>query len=154
ITHGAKDFDQLLETLLDEQPFALLHPRSAAMLARIVATQRLTDKDAEHALAIFDRVMALYGGSALDNDEKLVYVDLLDRSGRDGDAVSKLGELGIARRAPVEAAVLVANVELSRHGAGSEQWLDAFNELLAVDSLAPLALSPGTAPVLDRLEST
>lgn len=154
ITHGARDFDQLLEAVLDEVPFALLHPRSAALLARIVATQRLAESDPEYALAIFDRVLAHYGGSALDNDEKLIYVDLLEGAGRAGEVVTEVRELGIARRTPVEAAALYANVELSRHGAGSEQWLDALNDLFATDDLAPLALSPGTAPVLDRLEST
>lgn len=154
ITHGERDFRQFMDVVLDERRLPLLHPRLVALLARIVATQRLSVQDPVHALKIFDRLLLLYGESILDKEEWLVYVDLLERSGQLPETETALRDGGVEKHSPVEAAALYANVELSRYGAESEQWLGKLNRLFAIDGLAPLFLSPGRAPVLDRLEST
>ncbi|RNL49471.1 glycosyltransferase family A protein [Arthrobacter oryzae] len=154
ITGGLHDFEQFVEAMRSETPRAIVRPRTAALLAQIVTGQRLDPNDLRDALAIFEQLFHHYNDSFLNTEEKILYTDLLDRVGRADMVVSTVDSLRIAEHAPAEALVLVANAALTSEGVGTESWLSALNSLLAVDELAPLNLAPGTAPVLDRLEST
>lgn len=154
VLQEARDYDDFLAMVREETPRAFLKPRSAALLARIVVAQRTRPDDPLDALAIYDRIIKLYGVSFLNDNEKLVYADLLDRAGRSLEAVDAIKSLGISETAPADAAALVSNSEMTQTGAASTSWLDAFNAVFRVDGLDPVALAPGTAPELDRLEST
>lgn len=154
ISGGTHDFEQFLTILRRGSAPAILHPGSAALLARIVAAQRIQQSDLTDALVIYERLVGFYGESVLEGEDTIIYADLLDRVGRGDEAAKAVASLHIAEHVPAEAATLLANAALTRDGAGSELWLREFNSLLALDSLDPLHLVAGTAPVLDRLEST
>lgn len=154
ITGGVHDFDRFMAMIRSDTPRALLHPRTVILLAQIVAAQRLSPNDIHDALAIFDKLFDHYDKTSLDSEEKIVYADLLDRAGRPENVPGTVDSLRIAEYAPAEAAVLLANAALSSKGIGTETWLTFLNALFAEDELAPLSLAPGSASVLDRLEST
>lgn len=154
VTGGTHDFEQFLAMLRGDGPRAIFYPRATALLAQIVTGQRIKDTDPADALVIYDRLIELYGERILKDGHEIVYVDLLNRVGRGGEAVKAVASLRIAEHAPTEAATLVANAALTLDGAGTERWLRKFNSLLAGDDLAPLNMVAGTAPILDRLESS
>ncbi|MDR5710772.1 glycosyltransferase family 2 protein [Nesterenkonia flava] len=154
VTGGTHGYGELIGSLRSSHLRVMLKPRVAVLLARIVAGQRLFPEDFWNSLVIYECLVRLYGESVLPQEDQLVYLDLLDRAGRADDVGAAVESLRVAQHSPVDAAALVANAALTRNGAGSEEWLKAFNSVLSMDGLAPLTLSPGTAPVLDRLEST
>lgn len=154
ISGGKHNYTSLISALRSGQLRTLLRPSRAALLAQVVTAQRLDDTDPEDALLLFEQILATYGNSVLSDEEKLVYVELLDRAGRPQDARRASRALELAKLFPGDAAALEANTALAESEPGSEAWVAAFNELLALDDLDPVRLAPGTAPVLDRLEST
>lgn len=154
ITGGRHNYSSLIGALDNGELRALLHPHRATLLAQIIAAQRLEANDPAHALLIFEQVISTYGHKTLSDDEKLVFAELLDRAGRPHDVNRALQTFDLDSLIPGDAAALRANSAQASSEPGSELWLAALNELFAVDDLAPVSLAPGTAPVLDRLEST
>lgn len=154
VTGGEQNFDEFMSTIRSETPRAILRPQTATLLAQVVTAQRLSPDDLSDALTIFDQLFNHYPKSLLGTEEKIVYADLLDRAGRADELRRAVDLLRIDEDAPGDAAVLRANSALTSEGPGAELWLRSLNAVFALDKLAPLDLAPGTASVLDRLETT
>ncbi|WP_150461231.1 glycosyltransferase family 2 protein [Nesterenkonia ebinurensis] len=154
ITSGFYDYRRFIAALKQDKSKVILRPRLAVLLAKIVASQRLFKSDYENALLVFERLMTLYGESVLVDEDKIVYSDLLDILSRTEKLASGVVSLDIEAYAPGDAAALLANAQIRLAGTGSSAWLQALNELFALDELAPVGIAPGDAPLLDRLEST
>lgn len=154
ITGGRDSFEEFLAVVRGASPRAILRPRRAALLAKIVAAQRLDETDLSNALAIYERLVSIYGSTFMDDEDRTIYSDLLVQEGRPDQASEAVTALGIETRDPAEAATILTNVELAREGPATESWLKSFNSLLGIDNLAPVQVVGGTAPALDRLEAT
>lgn len=129
--------------------FTSWNKSSLTALARVVANQRLRPDDNSAAIKLYSFCERVFGASSLGRTDRQLYIECLLADGDWEQVRTKLQQYDLARKNPVHASLILANIANTDGNGGL--WERHVNSVLNVDKLSPLSVAPGAAAVIDRI---
>lgn len=120
-------------------------------LARVAANQNQRPDDSATAMRIYQFCETVFGPKALGITDRKIYLECLSDARLSTLVELKLREYGFAEIQPHQTALIMANLVNTGDGQMNEHWATWVNDVLGTDGLAPIRVSPGSGPALDRI---
>ncbi len=124
-------------------------------LITVLADQAARPADAFDARKVLEAIVRSGRAGKLRNGDKFLLLELLAQA-READLVAEYSALlGIERLDRVQSRLLAANA-IRPHSGGEQAddlaaWLDTVNQVFEWDDLEPIAIAPGSEPLMDRI---
>src|SRR5699024_506189 len=123
-------------------------------LARILANQRLSEKDIEDAIRMFSFATNFFGVKSLTQHDKLINLEALGEVERFEGQASLANRFNIGKRFPVQLKLMRLNAIRQHSGTASALWIQELNELYTSHSLSKVHVDArATGMPLDKLRT-